>query len=140
MNSADTLVISAFLGLTVLAVYQNYYYIVTSVIGLVGVLFTSTLAGIGNSLLTESRGKNYADFCKFTLLIAWIAGLCTCCLLCLLQPFMKLWIGEAGILPGQIVICLCVYYFIYEFNQLSGQNACLSDPQFHKGQIGRAHV
>ena len=31
---------------------------------------------------------------------------------------MKLWIGEAGILPGQIVICLCVYYFIYEFNQL----------------------
>ena len=108
VNSADTLVISAFLGLTVLAVYQNYYYIVTSVIGLVGVLFTSTLAGIGNSLLTESRGKNYADFCKFTLLIAWIAGLCTCCLLCLLQPFMKLWIGEAGILPGQIVICLCM--------------------------------
>ena len=70
VNSADTLVISAFLGLTVLAVYQNYYYIVTSVIGLVGVLFTSTLAGIGNSLLTESRGKNYADFCKFTLLPA----------------------------------------------------------------------
>ena len=21
-------------------------------------------------------------------------------------------------MPGQIVICLCVYYFIYEFNQL----------------------
>ena len=36
VNSADTLVISAFLGLTVLAVYQSYYYIVTSVyIGLV---------------------------------------------------------------------------------------------------------
>lgn len=118
VGSADTLVISAFLGLTVLAVYQNYYYIVTSVIGMVGVLFTSCLAGIGNSLLTESREKNYGDFGKFTLLIAWIAGLCTCCLLCLLQPFMGLWIGEEGILPGKIVICLCVYYFIYEFNQL----------------------
>ncbi len=118
VNSADTLVISAFLGLTVLAVYQNYYYIVTSVIGMVGVLFTSCIAGIGNSLLTESRQKNYENFRKFTLLIAWIAGLCTCCLLCLFQPFMKLWIGEAGVLPGQIVICLCVYYFIYEFNQL----------------------
>ena len=118
VNSADTLVISAFLGLTVLAVYQNYYYIVSSVIGMVGVLFTSCIAGIGNSLLTESREKNYGDFRKFTLLIAWIAGLGTCCLLCLLQPFMKLWIGENGILPGKIVICLCVYYFIYEFNQL----------------------
>lgn len=118
VNSADTLVISAFLGLTVLAVYQNYYYIVTSVIGMVGVLFTSCLAGIGNSLLTESREKNYGDFRKFTLLIAWIAGLCTCCMLCLLQPFMQLWVGADGRLPGQIVICLCVYYFIYEFNQL----------------------
>lgn len=118
VNSADSLVISAYLGLTVLAVYQNYYYIVSSVIGMVGVLFTSCTAGIGNSLLTESREKNYEDFRKFTLLIAWIAGLCTCCLLCLFQPFMKLWIGETGILPGQIVICLCVYYFIYEFNQL----------------------
>ena len=28
VNSADTIVISAFLGLTVLAVYQNYYYII----------------------------------------------------------------------------------------------------------------
>lgn len=118
MNSADSLVISAFSGLTVLAVYQNYYYIVTSLIGMVGVLFTSSLAGIGNSLLTESREKNYEDFRKFTLLIAWIAGVGTCGLLCLLQPFMNLWIGAAGVLPGQIVICLCIYYFIYEFNQL----------------------
>ena len=118
VNSADSVVISAFLGLTVLAVYQNYYYIVTSMIGMVGVLFTSCIAGIGNSILVESREKNYGDFRKFTLLIAWIAGFVSCGLLCLLQPFMKVWIGEEGILPGQIVVCLCIYYFIYEFNQL----------------------
>ena len=118
VNSADTLVISAFLGLTVLAVYQNYYYIVTALTGMAGVIFTSCLAGIGNSLLTESREKNYGDFEKFTLLTAWIAGVGACGLLCLFQPFMKVWIGEQGLLPGQIVICLCVYYFICEFNQL----------------------
>ena len=32
VNSADTIVISAFLGLTLLAIYQNYFYIVTSII------------------------------------------------------------------------------------------------------------
>lgn len=118
VNSADTVVISAVLGLTVLAVYQNYYYIVTAVIAMVGVIFTSCIAGIGNSILTENREKNYGDFQKFTLLIAWIAGFGACGLLCLLQPFMKVWIGEEGMLPFQIVVCLCIYYFIYEFNQL----------------------
>lgn len=118
VNSADSVVISAFLGLTVLAVYQNYYYILTSVTGMVGVLFTACIAGIGNSILTESKEKNYKDFQKFSLLIAWIAGTGTCGLLCLLQPFMAVWIGDMGMLPMEIVICLCVYYFIYEFNQL----------------------
>lgn len=33
VSSADTIVISAFLGLTVLAQYQNYYYIMSSIIG-----------------------------------------------------------------------------------------------------------
>ena len=118
VGSADSVVISAFLGLTVLAVYQNYYYIITSLTGMVGVFFTACLAGIGNSILTESREKNYKDFRKLTAFIAWTAGFGTCGLLCLLQPFMKLWIGEEGILPMQIVVCFCMYYFICEFNQL----------------------
>ena len=37
VNSSDTVVISAFLGLTMLAVYQNYYFILTSIIGFVTV-------------------------------------------------------------------------------------------------------
>lgn len=48
INSADTVVISAFLGLTVLAVYQNYYFILTSIIGVVTVIFQACTAGIGN--------------------------------------------------------------------------------------------
>lgn len=35
VNSADTIVISAFLGLTALAVYQNYYFILTSITGFI---------------------------------------------------------------------------------------------------------
>ena len=62
VNSADTVVISAFLGLTKLAIYQNYYFIITSVIGVVGIVFSSCTAGIGNSMVTETIEKNYKDF------------------------------------------------------------------------------
>lgn len=118
VNSADTVVISAFLGLTVLAIYQNYYYILTSIIGFVAIIFSACTAGIGNSVIVETKEKNFNDLKKFTFLISWIAGFCTCCLLCLYQPFMEVWVGEDLMLGFSAVICFCIYYFVYEINQL----------------------
>ena len=71
-NSADTIVISAFLGLTTLAVYQNYYFIMNAVCGFITVLFSSITAGIGNSLVTETIEKNYKDFKVFSFIICYI--------------------------------------------------------------------
>lgn len=118
VNSADSIVISAFLGLTVLAVYQNYYYILTAVIGMVSVIFSACTAGIGNSLVIETKEKNYNDLKKFTFIIVWIAGFCACSLLCLYQDFMEIWVGENLLLDISSVICLVIYYFIYEINAL----------------------
>lgn len=118
VNSADTLVVSAFLGLTMLAVYQNYYFILTAVIGIVSIVFTACTAGIGNSLIVETKEKNFNDLKKITFFISWIAGVCSCCFLNLYQPFMKIWVGEDLMLGYPAVICFVVYYFIYEINQL----------------------
>ena len=118
VNSADTIVISAFLGLTVLAVYQNYYFILTAIIGFIEVIFSACTAGIGNSLVTESKEKNFNDLKVFTFIIAWIAGFCTCCLLNLYQPFMKAWVGEGLMLDFTAVVCFCIYFMIYEINRV----------------------
>jgi len=118
VNSADTIVISAFLGLNVLAVYQNYFYVITAVIGMITIIFASVTAGISNSIVVETKEKNFNDLRKFTFIIAWIAGICTSCFLCLFQPFMRLWVGKDLLLDYSIVICLGIYFFIYELNQL----------------------
>lgn len=118
VNSADTVVISAFLGLTALAIYQNYYFILTSVIGVVTIIFNACTAGIGNSILVETKEKNFNDLKKFTFIIAWIAGVCTCCFLNLFQPFMEIWAGKELMLEYSAVICFGIYYFTYEINQL----------------------
>lgn len=115
VNSADNIVISSFLGLTVLAIYNNYYYILTSVIGFVTIIFNACIAGIGNSLVTETEEKNYNDFKLFTFIIVWISGFCSCCFLCLFQPFMKLWLKDSSSMLGMLeVLCLCIYFFVYE--------------------------
>lgn len=118
VNSADTIVISAFLGLTVLAIYNNYYYILTAIMGFITLFFRATTAGIGNSLIMESEDKNYRDLRKFTFIISWIGCFCTCSLLCLYQSFMLLWVGEGYLLELSCVVCLCVYFYIRVINQL----------------------
>lgn len=118
VDSADTIVISAFLGLSMLGIYQNYFYIMQSVISMIGIIFSACTAGIGNSIIVETKEKNYNDLKKFTFIISWIAGVCVCCFACLYQPFMELWVGEELMLKFSAVICLCIYFYVYEINRL----------------------
>lgn len=117
-DSADTIVISSFLGLTALAIYQNYFYILNAITGLITVVFSACTAGIGNSIVVETKGKNYKDLNKFTIIICWGAGFCAVCLLCLYQPFMELWVGKDLMLSSSAVICFVVYFFVRQLNSL----------------------
>lgn len=117
-DSADTIVISAFLGLSMLAVYQNYFFILSSVTGVIGIIFASCTAGIGNSIVVESKEKNFNDLNKITLIICWGSGVCSACLLCLYQPFMELWVGKKLMLSDPTVICFVIYFFIRQLNSL----------------------
>lgn len=116
INSADSIVISAFLGLTVLAQYNNYFYIVSSIIGFISIIYNSCIAGIGNSLITESREKNYHDFEKILFIIMWIVSVCACCFANLFQPFIKIWMGEDNMLTYEIVLFMIGYFVVYEIN------------------------
>lgn len=117
-GAGSTLVISAFLGLTSLAVYQNYYYIVTSVSSIVGVVFSACMAGIGNSIITETKEKNFRDFGTFTFILIWVIGFCACCVLALCQPFMELWVGKDLMLEFFAVVCFTLYFFIYNMTSM----------------------
>lgn len=118
VNYADTVVISAFLGLTALAVYQNYFFILSAVISCIAIIFGACTAGVGNSLVVETKSKNFQDLSKFTFIITWIAGFCACCFLCLFQPFMEIWVGRELMLEQSAVVCLSIYFFVFELNQL----------------------
>lgn len=118
LNSSDTIVISAFLGLSMLAIYQNYFMLVNTVCGFVGICMSGAMASIGNSIMLDSKEKVYKDFTNILFMLSWVVCVCTCCFLCLFQPFMELWVGKELMLPFSIVILLCVYFYLYEFNLL----------------------
>lgn len=111
-SSVDTIVISSFLGLTQLAVYNNYYYIQTSIIAFMTILTTSITAGVGNKMVTSSVEENYKDFKKCTFLNGWLSSWCAVCLFCLYQPFMKVWVGEKLMFDFPIMILMVLYFFL----------------------------
>lgn len=117
-NSADTLVISSFMGLVILATYQNYYSIITSLRTFLEGILGACIAGVGNSLVTESEEKNYRDLNRFTLLFGWIMGVSSSMLLCMYQPFMKIWMGEENLLAVNYVICFVIYYYTMGMNRI----------------------
>ena len=119
-NSFDSIFVSAFLGLTMTAIYNNYYYIFSAVVQVMAVLVSSMLAGAGNSVVTETKEKNYNDMNKFNFLYMWIAGWCTCCFLCLYQPFMKIWVGEELMLPFSSVVLFCAYFYVIKMGDVRG--------------------
>ena len=117
-DSADTLVVSAFMGLSVLAVYQNYYFIITALRMMLVVVLNACMAGVGNKLVMESRESNYRDLEKISLLFCWLLGVSTSMLLCLYQPFMQIWMGSDNMLAAGLVLCFVIYYYSMGANKL----------------------
>lgn len=115
LSSVDTIVISSFLGLTSLALYQNYYYIITALFGFLTVIMQSIIAGVGNSVAVETVEKNFADFKKFNYIYIWIVIWCSTCLLCLYQPFMKIWVGHENMFGYSMVVLFAVYFFVHKW-------------------------
>lgn len=116
--SADAIVISVFFNMTTLGIYNNYNYIFSSITGFVGIVFYSSLASVGNSIVVESKAKNHRDLQKFTFITGWIATFCSSCLLALYQPFMKIWVGETLMLDMYVVISFAACFFVVQLESL----------------------
>lgn len=118
INAADTLVISAFLGLTETALYNNYFFLMTSVQTIIYEIHSSMLAGVGNALAIEEPEVVAKRFETLHFVNAWLVSLCTMCFVCLFQPFMKIWVGASLMVPDGVMLLVCAYFFITTFQRI----------------------
>lgn len=110
-NSLDNVCLSTFVGLSTVAIYGNYHYILSAIFSCMLIFSDAVRAGIGNSVETESKEKNYNDMRLIMFIYMWLTGLCSVCLLCLYQPFMYMWVGEELSFPFSTVICMVLYFY-----------------------------
>ncbi len=110
--SADNIVISAVLGLEVLGIYTNYYYVIASLIAVYAVFHNSLRPTVGNMIATESKERVWDTFRKVNYGYMWTVIVCSACSMCLFQEFETIWAKAKNTLPSDLVILFVIYFFV----------------------------
>lgn len=119
-NAFDSVIVSAFLGLQSVAIYNNYYYISSAVSGLMTAVVVAILPSIGNSIAVETAEKNEKDMRNLFFIYMCISGACYCLFLNLYQPFMRLWVGDDLRFPTYTMIAFSVYFLVEKSENIIG--------------------
>lgn len=119
-HSTDNLVISAFLGLVAVAAYGNYYYVVTTVSGLVAVVYSSMMGGFGNKIYTETKAQNFRLVMKMNRLSMLVVLFCAVSMTALYQPFIRIWTKNDPELVRHSLtpILMVLYFYIMQSRQV----------------------
>ncbi|WP_026503654.1 lipopolysaccharide biosynthesis protein [Butyrivibrio sp. NC3005] len=111
-NSFDSIIISSFAGLILLAQYQNYYLLISVVEMVIASVKNAIIPSWGNGVALESKESNYGVLKNYTFIIGGVSTVCASVLLNLYQPFIKLWVGSKYLLPYYTVVLFCFYAYI----------------------------
>lgn len=111
----DNILLSKYFGLVVVGMYSNYYLIINTLTNLVGQIQGAIIASVGNLGATESNQKKLEVFEQYCFLNFWVFCFTAACLLALLDPFIRLWIGDGYTIPFAVVFVLVLNYFLTGF-------------------------
>lgn len=117
-SSSDNLVISTFINTSIVGYYSNYIMILNIIKSLVGSIFNSMVASVGNLNASESAEYKYLTFKRLNFINFVIYGFCFICLNQLLNPFITVWIGEKYIFKNITVLLICLTFLIPGMNNI----------------------
>lgn len=117
-NSFDNIVLSMFMGLTMVAIFNNYFYIFNALYSFMLVLNLGLKNTIGSSIAIRSVDDNYNEFKLLSFISIFVITIFSCCLLNLYQVFMEIWMGLDMLLENKNVILFSVYFYVLNMNNI----------------------
>lgn len=107
VTSTDNILISKYVSTIMLGLYSNYVLFVN----LIRMVFTRIFEGItgslGNLLAIESKQKAAAVFKRVWFANFWLISFCSITLYIVINPFIKIWLGESFLLDNKVVVLIC---------------------------------
>lgn len=108
----DNIIISMFLGVTIVGLYNNYYLVIYALTTLICQGFTSFTASVGNLLALESKERVFQVFKRIRFLNFWVASYTAVSILVVMESFISSWYGTEYLLDTSVLIVLVINYYL----------------------------
>lgn len=109
----NNIVISTFLGISTVGLYANYNMIITALNNLLSQIYSSVVASVGNLLTEKNDEKSYNTYKKMAFLNLYIAIEAATLFICLVTPFIEIWVGKEYVLSISVVVAMTVDFYVF---------------------------
>ena len=116
---SDNIIISTFLGVATVGLYSNYNTILQAVNNLFSQVFSSITASVGNLLVEKEKEKTYKIYKNMLFINSWMYNFSAIAILCLMEPFIKIWIGGQYLLSYGVLIILSINFYVQGMRKTS---------------------
>lgn len=118
-TNTDNILISIFVGTVYVGYYSNYSMIVTQIISIISLIFSSIKATVGNIIAdvnatTENKWSMYRMLELFNF---WVVAFCSIALFVLLDDFIFLFFGKEYVLGIGIVFAVVLNFYTSHIRQ-----------------------
>lgn len=107
----DNIIISKFFSVSTVGLYSNYYLIINTVNTVLSQIFSGITASLGNLLVEKNTNKSYDIAKKLLFANFWIYSFATIAIYEIINPFIKIWIGEEFLFDNITVIVLSLNFY-----------------------------
>lgn len=107
----DSILISYFVSFIAVGLYSNYKMFFEICRTFVNQIFANIFHSVGNLVAQESKEKIYSVYKATMLLTFWLYGLLSILLYLMLEPLIRLWIGNEFIMDNLVLLFLVLMFW-----------------------------
>ena len=112
VNGTDNILMVKFVSLASAGINANYTMITTALRKVMGIIFSSLTASIGNLAAEKQAGGSKPFFDQLNFISAWIYGFSAISLLSLFNPFISLWLGPEYLFEHNVVFVIVLNFYL----------------------------
>lgn len=112
-NQLTPVIIYAFASLTLVAKYGNYLILTSNLNYVLAACFLGITSSIGNMLSEHNDGLTLKVFRELFSIRQFVNFVSCICLWFLVDPFIRLWIGDEYILDRTTLLLIIIIFYIY---------------------------
>lgn len=118
LNGSDNIIISACIKTTLVGICSNYLLVINAINSVLMQCFNGIGASIGNHIIQCNEQEQVGVFKQLNLLCTFLYSFSSICLISLINPLIKIWLGDEYALGIWPIVSMVTLFYITGINQV----------------------